>query len=282
MDMTDTSPIARSKVAHAAHEGAMTYWKGAFDPAHDDTKRHFELLESCLPIAAALRPSTIMTIGDNRGRDAAFFKMKLGCKVTATDLDISKLIPAKRDGFIDDCRIVDVERIDMPDDSVDLVVAKETFHHWPRPMLGFYEILRVARYGVILLEPYDFVHGDAKVPYPGPATFRDAYEPVGNYKYQISLREMLKAAWALYLDTVVVKGFNDPYKKGFTFDKWLEEKKELDRLGEEGKRQFNLMTVFVEKMSGRLGAGHLPGYKIYKRPANPHQEVADNTEAEIG
>jgi SAM-dependent methyltransferase len=262
--------IESSKDKHKQYEAEMQYWSGAFDEKHDDTKRHFEMLKTTLPIVKALNPITILTIGDNRGRDAAFFKKSItNCTSIASDLDISKLLPAKIDGFIDDCKIIDVEKIDYPESSIDIVVAKESFHHWPRPMLGFYEMLRVARLGVILIEPYDWHKGSGADPYISANNFNDQYEAVGNYKYQISLREILKACWSLYLDKVVACGFNDPYSVPFIFEEWLKRKKELDALGEIGTREFNLMTIFVEKELNSLDPNAINGFKIYTRPPNP-------------
>jgi SAM-dependent methyltransferase len=265
--------IKESKEKHRNYEAAYAYWAGAFDENHDDTKRHFEMLMTSLPIVEALAPKKILTIGDNRGRDAAFFKFKTSSYVIASDLDISKLIPAKNDGYIDECRIEDVEKLSFDDNSIDLIVIKESFHHWPRPMLGFYECLRVSRYGIILIEPYDFNFGLKPNAYISENDFEDAYEEVGNYKYQISLREIIKATWSLYLDNIYVVGFNDPYKSPFKFDEWLIEKKKLDDLGEQNSRQFNLMTIFVEKEKGSLKLNSENLYKKYKRPKNTFYEL---------
>jgi SAM-dependent methyltransferase len=260
--------INESKEKHRNFEAAMGYWKGAFDENEEDTKRHFEMLNTALPIVHNLNIKTLLSIGDNRGRDAAFFKLKLGCHVTASDLDISKLIPAKLDGFIDECRIEDVEKLNYEDNSIDIVLIKESFHHWPRPMLGVYECLRVAKYGVILIEPYDCNHANLQKPYIDSADFSDAYEEVGNYKYQISLREITKAAWSLYLNRVFALGFNDPYMTPFKYQEWLPAKNKLDELGNLGKRQFNLMTIFIEKERGCLNLIEDSKYKIYTRPIN--------------
>jgi SAM-dependent methyltransferase len=264
--------IEDSKKNHKDHEAAMGYWPGAFDETNDDTKRHFEMLKTAIPIVRDIKPQTILTIGDNRGRDAAFFKKIIGCHSIASDLDISKLLPAKAEGFIDDCKIIDVEKIGYPDDSIDLVIVKETFHHWPRPMLGFYEILRVAKYGVVLIEPFDCYHGQKIKSYVDPNDYSDNYEEVGNYLYKISLREILKACWSLYLDKVLAVGFNDPYSAPFVYDDWMIEKYRLDQLGKKGDRQFNLMTIFIEKQKGKLSGDDLGDYEVYLRPKNLYLE----------
>jgi SAM-dependent methyltransferase len=251
--------INESKSKHSMHESSMDYWSGAFDDKHDDTKRHFEMLSHSLPILKLLNPSCVLTIGDNRGRDAFFIKKNIDCHVVASDLDNKKLINAVNDGYIDECKVIDVENIDYPDNSFDLVFAKESFHHWPRPMLGLYEMLRVAKSGIILIEPND--------------CFSDQYEEVGNYVYRISLREIQKAAWSLYLNQILVKGFNDPYTTPLVFDEWLEEKKKLDQLGDSNVRQFNLLCLYINKNKLlRFDDGCNGYYKIHNRPINKFTE----------
>lgn len=264
--------VEKSKERHRTHESREGYWSGAFDSAHDDTKRHFEMLKTALPVLKNINPKSILTIGDNRGRDAHFFKSTLGCHSTASDLDISKLLPAKNDGYISDCLVVDVENIPLEDNSVDVVIAKESFHHWPRPMMGFYEMLRVAKFGIILIEPNDCFNGQVS-PQLTTDGYADHYEDVGNYKYQISVREILKSCWSLYIDRAFVKGFNDPYTNNFNFSEWMLEKQKLDELGDNGKRQFNLVTIYVEKNDIGIDTSELENYyTIYTRPKNPFIE----------
>jgi ubiquinone/menaquinone biosynthesis C-methylase UbiE len=268
--------IDDSKKNHGLHEANLAYWKGAFDEKYDDTKRHFKMLSTALPIVKALNPKNILTIGDSRGRDAAYFKKYVGCHCTASDLDTSKLVCAKNDGFIDDCKVIDVEKIPFSDNFIDLIIVKESFHHWPRPMLGFYETLRVAKYGVIFIEPYDCYNFSGVKPYPETSHFKDQYEKVGNYKYQISLREVLKACWSLYMNRVLATGFNDPYKVPFNYDNWLIEKNKLDEMGRLGSRQFNLMTIFIEKMAMEIDGETLANYQTFTRPINPFLSDAPN------
>ncbi len=49
----------------------------------------------------------------------------------------------------------DLEKISFDNDSFDYSFSIHTIHHLPRPFLGIYELLRVSRYGVILVEPND-------------------------------------------------------------------------------------------------------------------------------
>lgn len=226
------------------------------------------MLDTCFNLIRHVEVESCLSIGDSRARDAAYAKHVFGCYSVASDLNTSKLNQAVVDGFVDEVRDVDVENIELPDSTVDLVIAKETFHHWPRPFLGFYEMIRVCKKIAAFIEPFDCQSARPK-PYLDEADFHDSYEEVGNYKYQISLREVLKAAWAMGLPAVAVRGFNDPYEPSASFDDWTEKRSYLDALGEAGERQFNLMSILVIKDPAIIDKLKLSDVRIYMRPVNP-------------
>jgi len=261
--------IDKSKKIHIEKE-VQPYWVGAFDDQYSDTQRHFLMLGYALPILTANKAKKILTIGDSRARDAAFYKKHIGCYSVASDLSTAHLNQAKMDGYVDDLADVDVENIPFEDNSFDYVIAKESFHHWPRPMLGFYECLRVSRLGVILIEPSD---GVSTIPsnYTNQNEYHDSYEEVGNYKYQVSLRELCKAAWALRLPGVTVKGFNDPYSHPLDMEKYLMDKSKLDALGDANQRPYNLMCICVNKIEYESSNLMDLGYADIKRPENPFE-----------
>ena len=193
--------INESKKLHIKNEKKKV-WRGLFDPNYPDTQRHWLMLRSSLKAVQTCNPSSLMTVGDSTGRDAAFFKRYLysNSKVISSDLEASHLKAVKEMGFIDDFIDCDVEKIPYPDDSIDVIVGKETFHHWPRPMLGLYECLRVAKKLVIFIEPHD-IQNNFKPPYPIGNEYINSYERIGNYKYAISMREFEKVVSSyIYLD----------------------------------------------------------------------------------
>lgn len=51
-------------------------------------------------------------------------------------------------------RILNAEKMDLPDGAYDLVLVQDGLHHLPRPVQGFIEMLRVAKRGVIVNEPH--------------------------------------------------------------------------------------------------------------------------------
>jgi SAM-dependent methyltransferase len=252
--------VEKSKAAHRLAE-SKSYWPYACVPNHnDDTRRHHEILAHGFGLVRGLNPSNILSIGDSRARDAAFGKQLFGCQATASDLNVSQLHQAVVDGFVDAVCDVDVESIPFSDNHFDLVVAKETFHHWPRPFLGLYEMLRVSRQAVLLIEPFD-CSSAVPTPYVETGQYHDSYEEVGNYKYQLSLREILKCAWAMGLPAVSAVGLNDPYDPKQSFKEWLSKKEHLDDLGNCGQRQFNLMAVALYK-NDQFAKACLPDNKI--------------------
>lgn len=263
--------IQKSKVIH--EKSSKSYWQGAFDPSHPDTKRHYCMLSSSNHLLDHIKPSSILTVGDNLARDAGYFKKRYpDARCTATDLNTSGIQQAVLDGWVDEVKDADIEQLPFKDNSYDCVIAKEAFHHWPRPMLGVYEMLRCAKKAVLLIEPYDCYLGAVK-PLIDKEDFVDQYEEIGNYKYQISLREIQKVAWSLYLPAIAAIGFNDPYEPNKDYDEWIRDKRILDELGLTGERQFNLMAIAIYKLDDGIEQVVLPpGGKMYKRPANPFLE----------
>jgi SAM-dependent methyltransferase len=51
--------------------------------------------------------------------------------------------------------LANVESLPWPDAHFDLVLCKESLHHTARPVQGLYEMLRVCRRAVALIEPWD-------------------------------------------------------------------------------------------------------------------------------
>src|SRR5262249_1159034 len=122
------------------------------------------------------------------------------------------------------------------------VFCKESYHHFPRPMLALYEMLRVARKSVVLIEPNEapVLHSSKFVVKrliervllrygltsilrtQDMSVIRDyynAWEEVGNYAYTISEREIEKVAWGMGYAACAFKGLNDYYEKGVEFEK---------------------------------------------------------------
>lgn len=171
---------------------------------------------------------TWLTIGDGRfGWDSLRLMAHGVAHAFATDIDESLLKLAKARGDLADYAVENAEKLSFADKSFDYAFCKEALHQCPRPALALYEMLRVARKGVILIEPNDRIHAPARVIRDaarrllgGEKYHRDAkaYAADGNYIFPISPREIEKMALAVDIPQVAFKGLNDAYEPGLEFE----------------------------------------------------------------
>lgn len=97
------------------------------------------------------------------------------------------------------------EKLPFDSASFDVVFCKEGLHHLVRPVLGLYEMLRVARKGVILIEPFDCWLGRC-LDLVGATTLYER-SPVGNlkgrdnYVFRWSQRTLEQVLNGYYLDS---------------------------------------------------------------------------------
>src|SRR5260370_34156197 len=94
-----------------------------------------------------------LTIGD--GEADGWMLRSLGAsRVTASSISDARLKQLKQSGHLTgiDLRALNAEAIDLPDGSIDFILCKEAFHHFPHAPLAFYEFLRVARRGILAVE----------------------------------------------------------------------------------------------------------------------------------
>lgn len=204
--------------------------QSAFQTGTVSAWRHDRLRATILPLLKQYPQSSWLTVGDGRYGCDAHFLEKAGVKALASDISDVLLKEAAAAGYIRDFRRENAEALSFADDQFDFVLCKESYHHFPRPMVALYEMIRVARRGVVLIEPDDMAVMDGfrfssflRLPVnvllnflkrkPG-SLFRyyfDNYETDGggNYAYAISEREMEKVALGLNFEMVAFKGIND-------------------------------------------------------------------------
>lgn len=220
------------------HEEFVNYEKTV------DAWRHQRMMKPFLPLAAADSWSWL-TVGDAHGWDAARLLAMGAPVVTASDLSGVRLEHARSEGIIHDYRVENAEAMTADDGSYDAVFCKEAFHHLPRPWVGLYEMLRVARKVVLLIEPRDWAIDGGSVTVTGPkgllgsliawigrrlgrvpavfpvrSLFRlggtPTYEEVGNYMFSMSSREVEKVALGMDLPAVAFYALNDHFEKGLS------------------------------------------------------------------
>lgn len=136
----------------------------------------------------------ILCICAGSGTEAIFLQ-SLGAQVTATDIsqEACKLIK-KRNPYIK-TEVQDAENLKYPDNSFDYVVVKHGLHHLPRPILGLYEMIRVAKKGIIVIEAQDtfFMNLLIKI------HLAEKTEGAGNYVYRFKRREIDKLLNSMFI-----------------------------------------------------------------------------------
>jgi SAM-dependent methyltransferase len=187
-------------------------------PDSIDNWRHTRMLDLTRTIRDAFPGSRWMTIGDSRyGSDAAYLHAH-GVEVIATSLTDERLRYAQQKGLVPQYRAENAERISMPDNACDFILCKEAYHHFPRPPIALYEMLRVSRVAVVLIEPLDNPRLLDGVKRLFKMTVRgereQLFESDGNYLYRLNLRELQKLLTAAGGEVLAFKGINDFFHTG--------------------------------------------------------------------
>ncbi|NHQ88659.1 class I SAM-dependent methyltransferase [Iodobacter sp. HSC-16F04] len=175
--------------------------------------RQTRLYAAVFEVLGGLKDFSWLTVGDGAGYDAWRLLQAGFREVLATDLDDAVLAETKAAGFIQNISIENAEALSFADNSFDFILCKEALHHMSRPYAAIYEMFRVARYGVVVIEPQDpWVDYPCRVDQSQPH-----YESVGNYVYQYSTRELEKIAYGLNIRGIASKKMMDVYTPGCEF-----------------------------------------------------------------
>lgn len=236
-----------------------------------------------------------LTIGDGIGTDANWL-LNQGAQAVASDIGDALLKKAQEQGFIREFRRENAEHIQLPDNAFDFALCKEAYHHFPRPFLAVYEMLRVARKAVILIEPQDPVQRSAILlglknilGRISPALLNRlwknqySFETVGNYVYKISEREMEKVAMGMGLPAVAFCGLNDYVKESGEMRRvppspafWRKVKRNIafkNLLCRLGLIPYRLLfcIIFKEKAPSEIVAAlEAKGFRYVELPENPY------------
>jgi len=191
-----------------------------------DYWRHERMINKVKPLINYNTKRTWLTIGDGRyGSDGIILKT-LGAKnITCSDISIKLLALAKRKKFIKNYSKQNAENLKFKSSSFDYVFCKESFHHFSKPYLALYEMFRVSKKGVILIEPSDeiiekgffnFIYRIIRF-FMNQTNSGDGFEEVGNYVYKISKREMAKFLLGMNYRHLAVYGLNYAYSEVIEF-----------------------------------------------------------------
>jgi ubiquinone/menaquinone biosynthesis C-methylase UbiE len=291
-----------AKESYRAHERAYdAYATGAdrsavartwLDPDSVNTWRMARMYRLADPLLEAFPGAHWLTVGDGRfGIDSRYLAAH-GAKALPTDISTTLLEEAQALGLIAEYRKENAECLSLGDESFDFVLCKESYHHFPRPMIALYEMLRVARRGVLLIEPSDHEIADSvatvlsrlaknliKRILRRPAGGH-RFEELGNYVYGISRREIEKLALGAGYPAVAFRGINDYYRDGIEFEParagsaaFREVRSRIaryDLLCRLGINQYGLLAALILRQlpdPGLADALRRHGYDVVRLPA---------------
>jgi ubiquinone/menaquinone biosynthesis C-methylase UbiE len=256
---------------------SVEMYQGWFDSGTVDLWRHLRMFSLIDPFLEEYNGANWLTVGDGSYGTASIYIRRKGGHALPVDINVSLLQVSREHGLIKDYRKENAESLSFADESYDFCLCKEAYHHFPRPMVALYEMIRVARKGVILIEPADWLPSPMprrvlqysknslkkllKRPIPHPDSGN--YEPIGNYVYNVSEREVQKGALALSLPTVAFKRFHDVYFEGVEFEK-------VDQNGELLKK--TRRALFKNSVLSRLGLSvqnHIGAVVFKESPTEP-------------
>ncbi|HUU74523.1 MAG TPA: class I SAM-dependent methyltransferase [Methanoregulaceae archaeon] len=266
-----------------------------FDSTTVDAWRHQRMRRSIDPLLSDLDASWL-TVGDGRyGTDAHYIFDKGVKNVIATDISDYLLREGKEKGFIPKFQKENAENLSFSDGEFDYVLCKEAYHHFPRPVIALYEMLRVCKKAVVLIEPNDpnILKTNRQIFFFGIKNIikkrlnkkieAHSFEESGNYVYSISAREMEKIALGINLSIIAYKGINDWYIEGVEYEKsntdsllFLKVKKIIhiqNIFSTIGLINWGLLVIIIfkeiptESMREKL---KIEGYKIIDLPKNPY------------
>ena len=263
-----------------------------------DAWRHQRMYKMIDPILYSEPNTKWLTVGDGRyGKDAKYI-MTSGCYALATDISDILLKEGVDSGYISEYKQENAESLSFNDLSFDYVFCKESYHHFPRPMIALYEMLRVSSKGVILIEPNDKYINDniSEILFRtirqlikkilGLNVSKHGFEDSGNYVFRISKREIEKVALGLSFNVVAFKGINDAYYAGVEYEKFSDNgplKRKVkgliimqDFLCKLGLINYGLLAaiLFKKKPSTTLIKELAnDGYEILNLPDNPYTTI---------
>jgi len=133
----------------------------------------------------------------------ADFRHKKWAKVTATDLSEMACRKIKERNPNIDVQVENAEQLSYSNNSFDYVIVRAWLHHLPRPILGIYEMLRVAKVWILFMEAQD-----SRV----MRLLRKSWlvcqiEPSWNFVYSFTRREIQKLCGSMFLPRPKIKTY---------------------------------------------------------------------------
>lgn len=311
--MTDFKRVHKLQKEHLDNdlnkEGRQVVHDSWFNEGTADYWRHERMYETVRPLAFHYGENQWLSVGDGRyGLDSYRLNKLFGIDVLPTDISEALLKKAKGIGLIKNYSVENAESLSFPDNAFEVVFCKESFHHFPRPIMALYEMIRVSKKAVVLIEPNDRntlvspkilikqlikLFFNNLVPnnkfflktYSFFDNYGNVFEDSGNYLYPISKRETEKIVQGMNLYGMASFAMNDHYIKGCEFEpsdpenktfkaiKSAIEKKDLKCKRSPLLSGPGLLTIviFKDEIDKNLRADmESDGYEFSRTNRNPH------------
>ncbi len=264
-----------------------------------DYWRHYRMVIPIKPLLDYFPGSRWLTVGDGRYALDAIRLLKIQSKIEVLPTDIASdlLKRAQEIKLIKAYGTENAESHSFDNDSFDFSFCKESFHHFPRPYIALYEMLRVSGKGVVLVEPNErkdhpiperiirwskqLVKKMLGKPVVHPETW--SFEVSGNFIYSVSKNEMEKVALGLRIPCVAFYYYNDYYEEGVEFQKSIPGNELFEKVKRKiadadfkckiGLKTYsNIIAIFFKDFPDeKLRAGLISnGFQITDLPENPY------------
>ena len=244
-----------------------------------DYYRHASMVEPTQLLITTCPDDTWLTVGDGRyGLDAKKL-LDMGAKhVHATDISDKLLAEGAKVNAIPSYSQENAEALSFDENSFDYVFCKESLHHCPRPFVALSEMFRVARKGVVLIEPRDTDIDRGKLFFLErflrfvlrKKIKKHTFESVGNYLYRLSEKELEKFILGMHYNHIATKSINDVYFEGIEFVKRPPVTKRDKSLTRKFKIKFFILDM-MEKL--KIQKGNILIAIIFKK--RPEKELTE-------
>lgn len=150
-----------------------------------------------------LTDKTILIASCGKGTDIHYLKKFYKPKIHVCDIAENAVVTTIASFEDIQGSVGDIEMLPFDDNFFDYSFVAASLHHLPRPMLGLYELLRVAKYGIIAIEPNDSILTRAAT----SLGLAHKVENSGNYVFRFSKRDTVKIARSLFYDCSAARCF---------------------------------------------------------------------------
>ncbi len=137
----------------------------------------------------------ILIIGCGYGTDIYYLRRYADVDIVATDLSIQNTLITRK--YFSDCSVAvsNSETLPFADGSFDYVLVCDSLHHMGRPFMAVYEMLRIARQAVCIIEPHDCTLTRIVT----RIGLMQEYEDAGNYVLKLSRHDIARLARSLFV-----------------------------------------------------------------------------------